>query len=654
MKKSESGKQGNFFEGNIMVTRKGTGFLNIGENKKDRTKDIFIDRQFLNTALNGDEVKVALHAKKSREGLMTGEVVEIEARAKAGFAGKLEADTSASLSTGKDAYYLVPDDLKMYTDIVVLKENLGGAKVGEKVFVEIIHWRDSKQNPEGKVVKVLGKVGDNNAEMLSIAMDQGFDSSFPKKSEDEAARALQNKISDEVGKRRDMRGVLTLTIDPEDAKDFDDAISIKEVGNDFEVGIHIADVSHFVPLGSELDKEARKRGTSVYLVDRTIPMLPEILSNDLCSLKPDVDRLAMSAIFIIGKNGNVKDEWFGKTIIRSQKRFTYAEAEEVIKTEQGTFAKELKILNEIARKSVKEKIDRGAILIEQQEVKFVLDEKGIPIKVIKKEIGEANNMIEELMLLANKKVAEKISKDPILKDLLIYRIHDQPSEEKMAGLIDFLRSAGYESVTEKGYIPSNELNKILSGLKGKAEKDMIHKAIVRSMSKAIYSTKNIGHYGLAFKHYTHFTSPIRRYPDIVAHRLLMGALGDNSQVIKQVKEYDKIASECSLREKGASEAERNSIKYKQIEYMSYRVGQKFEGVISWIAEWGIYVEEAETKCEGMVKLRDVSKKENFIFNEKKFELKGEKTGKTYRLGDKVKIEVVSADLEKKAIDYKFI
>lgn len=630
----------NRFQGIISITSKGTGYVEIPSFKEDPE----IDYKHLHTALHGDMVEIILHPKTNKR--QTAEVTNIIKRAKESFVGVIEKENNN--------YFLKPDDTRMYTDILLPLEKLNKSKEGDKVFVKITSWKDYRKMPEGEVLKVLGKAGDHEAEMRAIAIDKGFTHKLNEETEKEAGKIHAQGITEkDLAGRRDFRNILTFTIDPSDAKDFDDAISFQEIKEGlYEVGIHIADVSHYVKKGSVLDDEAKERGTSVYLVDRTIPMLPEILSNNLCSLVPNEDRLTMSAVFLMDKNAQIKEEWFGKTIIHSKKRFTYEEAEETIKDKKSFLHKELDILNKMAKKMTEDRINNGAITLEQEEVKFVLDENFFPIKVNKKERGDSNKLIEEFMLLANKKVAEKIAKNNPKNSGFIYRIHDVPPKEKMDELILFLKGIGIKFKTTNNTINSFELNKIIKNLDGHLEKDSVSRAIIRSMSKAIYSTQNIGHYGLAFKHYTHFTSPIRRYPDITVHRFLESFLNKRKITAEETVELIQIASKSSEQEKRASEAERASIKYKQVEYMSTKINQKFEGVISGIAEWGIFVEEKETKCEGLIRIKDIED-DYYIFDEKKLQLIGKKSKKTYKLGDKVKIQVKKVDLERKTIDYIF-
>ncbi|MEK7115635.1 MAG: VacB/RNase II family 3'-5' exoribonuclease, partial [Patescibacteria group bacterium] len=517
------------------------------------------------------------------EGKETGEIREIISRSKAGFAGVIEKEGGV--------YFLVPSDIKMYTDIVIPQEKLKGAKEGQKVFVIITDWKDPQKNPIGEVDEVLGEPGEHNAEMKGIALEKGFRKEFPSPVEREA-EALKKKVlsEEEIKKRRDFRKITTFTIDPFDAKDFDDALSFKDLGGGkVEIGIHIADVSHYVRPDTFLNKEAIKRSTSLYLVDRTIPMLPEAISNDLCSLNPDEDKLTMSAVFVLDQNARVLEEWFGKTIIHSDKRFSYEEAQEILDNKKGEFYHELSALNSLAKKLTQERFEEGAISLDQEEVKFVLDEAGVPIKVYKKTRQDTNKLIEEFMLLANKKVASFVA-NMEKESVFVYRVHDNPDYDRMHNLTLFLKSLGYSVKTKDGIVEGKELNKLIASLEGKPGKDTIQTAIVRSMAKAVYTTKNIGHFGLAFKHYTHFTSPIRRYPDVMVHRLLDEYLRGEKIKEDEWHLYEAMCVYSSQREKEASDAERASIKYKQVEYMSSRVGQVFDGVISSVTDWGIYVE----------------------------------------------------------------
>jgi ribonuclease R len=629
-------------EGIINISPKGKGTVRV----KGTDISVEIEHNFLNTACQGDSVSVFIFPHKKDEALR-GEVTKIIRRSKVGFAGVLEKEG--------ETYFLVPSDPKMYSNIIIPKDKLAGAKIGQKVFALITDWTNMQTPPIGEINKILGKPRENNAEMEAIALEKGFNATFPKEVVKEAEKITQNGIQEkDIKNRRDFRQTTTFTIDPVDAKDFDDAISFSKISDNlFEVGIHIADVSHYLKNGSLLDKEAKKRGTSVYLVDRTIPMLPEELSNDLCSLKPEVDRLTFSAVFLIDRNGIVHKKWFGRSVINSNKRFSYEDAEKIINDKKGPYFYELKTLNQIAQKLLKKRIEKGAIIIEQDEVRFKLDENGYPLSVSIKERGQSNKMIEEFMLLANRQVAETISDKNKQKDfgVFLYRIHDLPNKEKIDDLKYFLKKIGYKINTKGENISAEEINNLMRQLDGHPLQNTIGNMVIRSMAKANYSTKNIGHFGLGFRYYTHFTSPIRRYPDVVVHRLLFEYLEKRKIEKKHWDSYEKICLDSSLREKEASEAERSSIKYKQVEYMSGKIGENFEGTITGVTEWGLFVEEDKTKCEGLISVRNLSD-DYYVFDKKGMSISGQKKKKKYRIGDKIKFRVKDANLNKKTIDYE--
>lgn len=641
-------KVGATFEGQINISTKGTGFVKV----RDLGISVEVAREKLNKAFHGDTVKVeitAMIAPLSREGNPEGKIVDIVRRAKVGYSGTLIFENGT--------YSITSNDGRMYTTIIIPNDKLNGAVAGDKVFCRIYEWNDPMQAPKGEITHVLGKPLENNAEMLSLALEKGFDNSYPAEVIQEAHDISAHGITEEEkNNRRDFRPIVTFTIDPEDAKDFDDAISVNFLENgNTEVGIHIADVSHYVQPGHPIDKEATERATSVYLVDRTIPMLPEVLSNDLCSLNPNVDRLTFSAVFTFTPKMEIVDEWFGKTVIYSHQRFTYESAQAVLDTKEGPYLKELESALAISKFLEKQRFEEGAISLETEEVKFKLDADGHPLGVYKKVRGETHHMIEELMLLANRKVAEFIAtNDKHAEEVFVYRIHDAPDPERVENLQLFLKRIGYHlTVNDNGVIPSKELNDLVLSLEGKPERETVQTAIVRSMAKAIYSTKNIGHYGLAFKYYTHFTSPIRRYPDLVVHRLLFQYL-EHKYIPKEMWHYyDEIAQHSSQREKEAADAERASIKYKQVEYMTSHVGETFEGVVTGVSKNGLFVEEKETRCEGMVRLRDIGN-DYYEYNEKTLTIIGKSTKKEFRIGDRVRIKVLATDLNKRLIDYALV
>lgn len=656
--------------GRVSITSKGDGYLRLLDSHEkidenfDQGESVFIDREHLNCALHGDiaEVEVLGKQRNEKTGVDTfyGKVSEVIERAKYAHSGRIEEENGV--------LFLVPDDKKTYTDFIIEKGEALNAKPGDKVVAEITHWTDHKRSPFAKVIKVLGRPGDNNAEMLAFALERGF-SDEPREEVKEEAESIykrgiteEDKVIDENGinGRRDFRAITTFTIDPADAKDFDDALSIQKLANgNYEIGIHIADVSFYLKEDTKMNEEAIFRETSVYLVDRTIPMLPEVLSNDLCSLKEGIERLTMSAVFEMDKNAEVKKEWFGRGIIKSDKRFTYDEAQEIIERGSGLYGEEIITLNDLAKILEKRKIKEGALVIETEEVKFKLDENGVPVDVFVKEIKDANKLIEEFMLLANRRVSKFIyeeQKKNNQAEISIYRIHDKPDPDKMHELDLFIRSLNERVRFVDGLIPSTELNKLFEKLEiegREAEKDLLSLHVSRSMQKAIYSTKNVGHYGLAFPFYSHFTSPIRRYPDVMLHRILMRVLKKEFPKAEEKPYFDRMCDLASKREKEAQDAERGSIKYKQVEYMSYRLGQIFEGIVSGVSQWGIYVEEVKSKSEGLIRLRDLGE-DFYIYNEKQSKIFGENSGEQFRIGDRVKIKVKNANLDLKQIDYELV
>ncbi len=612
---------------------------------KQSDDDIFINAGNTGHALHGDTVEVQLFPR--RQGRKPeGRIKKVLKRAKMQFVGTLQASAEYA--------FVLPDHNNMPIDIYVSKDNLGGAKHGQKVIAKIKDWPAQSKNPFGEIVEILGMPGENEVEMLSILANNDFPLHFPKMAEKEAQEIPTDIPQKEIARRRDFRDITTFTIDPDDAKDFDDALSMQILENgDYQVGVHIADVSHYVKPGSHIDKEGFNRATSVYLVDRTIPMLPEMLSNNLCSLRPNEDKLCFSAVFELDSFAKVKKQWFGKTIINSDRRFNYEEVQAMIEGGEGDFKEEIIILDTLAKKLREQRFKTGSINFSSQEVKFKLDEDGKPLEVLIKEQKDSNKLIEDFMLLANRKVAERIGKKTRDKeaDTFVYRIHDTPNPEKLADFAEFVSKLGYRLNIGNRKNIAKSMNELFKDIEGKGEEHMIETIAIRTMSKAIYSTENIGHYGLAFPYYTHFTSPIRRYPDLMAHRLLEHYLNKGKSVAKQ--EYEEYCSHCSDQERKAVQAERDSVKYKQAEFMLDKVGQEFSGLISGVSKWGIFVEMEGNKCEGMIRMEDIPN-DFYYLDEENYCVTGHHDGKTYRLGDTVRVLVKRIDMQKKQIDLQLV
>ncbi len=612
---------------------------------EEEGEDIFIAANNTGKALHGDKVKVAMFPKrKSKKN--EGEIIEVIERAKTDFVGIF------SLSHG--FAFVVPDRLSMPLSIFIPKGNYKGAKDGQKVIVHLTEWPDNAKNPFGEIVKVLGNPGDNNVEMQSILAEYEYPLEFPKAVEKEAKNISEKIKSSEIKKRRDFRDVFTVTIDPQDAKDFDDALSLRYLENgNYEVGVHIADVSHYVQQDSAIDIEARERGTSVYLVDRTIPMLPEKLCNMVCSLRPDEEKLAFSVVFELNENADIVNKWIGKTVIKSNRRYAYEEVQSMIEGADGDNKKELMTLNDLATKLRAIRMKEGCINFHSEEVKFILDENGKPIDTYIKVQKESNMLIEDFMLLANKTIAESIAKSNKFKDYtFVFRVHDEPNPEKLYNFIQLVSKLGYSMNISSRENLVRSYNSLFNAVDGKGEKNLVESVAIRTMAKAIYSTTNIGHYGLAFQDYTHFTSPIRRYPDLMVHRLIERYIIENQPSVDK-EEYEELCRHASDMEKRAAEMERESVKYKQAEYLQDHIGKTFDGLISGVSKWGIYVELKDSKCEGLVRYADLND-DFYYLDEENFRVIGQDYGNIYQLGDEVKVQVKGVDLIKKQMDFLMV
>jgi ribonuclease R len=652
--------QGAIYEGPISVIRSGKGFFKVPESEDE----LFVPGENLGTAFPNDVVKIQVAGTnvdpKSGETRATGIVIGIVKRARETFVGTIVSSRPDEEFGLPGQFFLIPDLKKMYTPFLMRGDSL---PVGMKVVARFVDWQPGQLRPSATLEEIIGPAGEHETEMRALALSQGFRSNFPPGVEKEAAeleKTGQAQLAKEVesaiasGARKDFRTTTTFTIDPFDAKDFDDALSVKKLENgNTEVGVHIADVSFYVRPGTAIDAEARERATSVYLVDRTIPMLPEILSNGLCSLNPNEDRLAVSAVFELDANAQIVNEWFGETVIHSDKRFTYENAQEVLDNNAGEFLEELSALRDLADKIRARRVAAGAIAFDTPEVKVKLDEAGKPIEVILKERKATNLLIEDFMLLANEHVSEYLSKKAEAAGItgsVVYRVHDVPDADRIENLTQFLKVLGYNLDSQNGHVKGTAINALLDSVVGTPEEYLIKVAALRSMAKAIYSTKNIGHFGLGFEFYSHFTSPIRRYPDLLTHRMVKH-WAEREKISKgEIAELEALALHSSEREVSAAEAERDSVKMKLVEFMSDKVGQEFDAVISGVSDRGLYVEVQATRAEGLLSIRNLGD-DYFDYDEKRYRLVGRRTKKAYSLGDPIKVKLVAARVQEKELDF---
>lgn len=635
-------KEPEFIEGIVDFVNPRFAFIKP-DAKHELEEDVLIKEADLKHALDGDRVRIMVYPVKGSTGRLEGKVLEIVSRSRDEFVGRVEISPRFA--------FVVPDFKKMHYDIFVHRGDLGGAEHNQKVVVKLSDWREDDKNPTGKVTRVLGKAGEHEVEIHSIMAEFGLPFEYPQEVEDEANLIPEEISPEEIKNRRDMRDIPTFTIDPADAKDFDDAISYRVLENgNLEIGVHIADVTHYVKPKTKLEKEAYERATSVYLVDRTIPMLPERLSNGLCSLRPNEDKLTFSCVFEMDENADVLSKWIGRTVTHSDRRFAYEEGQENIDKQEGDFYQELTLLNDLAKKLRKRRFDKGAVNFETVEVKFKLDEKGKPLGLFVKERKDIHKLIEEFMLLANRTVAEFVFNKNKGKDTFVYRIHDHPDAERLETFANFAKKFGHEMKIGEGTRISMALNKLMEEILGKPEQNVLEQLAIRSMAKAKYTTEAKGHFGLAFQHYTHFTSPIRRYPDMMVHRLLQHYLDGGKS--PEAETWEDKCLHSSEREKRAADSERASIKYKQVEFMSLAEEKDYDGIVTGVTEWGVFVEITETKCEGMIRVQDM-KDDYYQFDEKNMRLIGTRNKKMITLGEKVMVRVVATDIDRRTIDLEF-